>query len=97
MNNGHIIGEFTDGCGIVRQCLVIRRVSKGRVLKIDYIREDKVVRGAFIPAHHFRPDETSQPKTRRHHNNTGYRQIRNGQPVKRAKRLARQLKVIFAT
>lgn len=34
-------------------------------------------------------------KTRKHHNNKGYRQIKNGKPAKQMKRLAKKLKIKF--
>jgi hypothetical protein len=34
-------------------------------------------------------------KTRRHHNNKGYRQIKNGTPAKQMKKLAKKMKVKY--
>ena len=36
-------------------------------------------------------------KTRRHHNNNGYRQIKRGRTADQVKRIARKLKVPFGT
>jgi hypothetical protein len=35
---------------------------------------------------------TATMKTRRHHNNSGYRQIRNGRTVKQVREMARRLR-----
>jgi len=35
------------------------------------------------------------PKTRRHHNNKGYRQIRNGTTILQVKLMAKKLKVKY--
>lgn len=35
-------------------------------------------------------------KKRRHHNNTGYRQIKNGSTVKQVKAMAKKLKIKFS-
>lgn len=35
-------------------------------------------------------------KTRRHHNNKGYRQIKNGTPEKQMRRLAKRLGIPYA-